>query len=202
LAVAVSVVTVVALGVSIRLKGKGTSDGRIAFSLAALSLLLVPAITTGVVVSDGLGSFSTPYQSPAATLGTTTDPERFQAQAAMFSRYYDRAYPGNTIVYAVDTSALAAPSIMVTGREFLPIGGFSGNNPSPTLAQLRRLITSGRVHTFLIPVEPAGNDPRLSWISAHCSPGDTGPYGPGVELRYYHCYRRGAVRTPVVVPSG
>jgi 4-amino-4-deoxy-L-arabinose transferase-like glycosyltransferase len=196
LAVAVCGVAEVALGVSIRMSGRGAGRGGIAFSLAVLSLLLVPAITTGVVVSDGLGSFSTPYQSPAATFGTTTNPERFQAQAATVSTYVDRTYPGHGIVYAVDTSALASSNIMVTGREFLPIGGFSGNIPSPTVAQLHRLIDSGRVQTFLVPVRPSGTDPRISWIRANCSSGFASPLVPGVELSFYHCPTEATATTP------
>jgi 4-amino-4-deoxy-L-arabinose transferase-like glycosyltransferase len=181
------VLAVAVLIVSVRTKGLSATRGGTAFSLAAVSMLLAPAVTTGVVVSDGLGSFSTPYQSAAATQRTTVEPEEFQAQAARESAYFDRFFGDNQIVYAVDTAAVASPFIMVTGKEFLPIGGFSGNSPSPTLAHLRHLIEMGRLHTFLIPVRPPGNDSRLDWIRRYCSPGVNVPDAHGVVLRYYHC---------------
>jgi 4-amino-4-deoxy-L-arabinose transferase-like glycosyltransferase len=158
----------------------------LSISLAALSLLLVPAATTGVVVAQGLGSFSTPYQSAAATMGTTTAPERFQSSAAQADSFWDRFPPGK-ILQVVDTSALAAPLIMNTGREFLPIGGFSGSNPSPTLARLIYLIKSHQVSSFFIPLRPGGDDPRLVWIRRHCLRTGTRPQTAGVEFGVYTC---------------
>jgi len=157
-----------------------------AIPLAALSLLLVPAITTGVVVAQGLGSFSTPYQSAAATRGTTTAPEAYQGLATRIDKYWDQL-PRGRIPQAIDTSAAAAPLIMLTGREFLPIGGFSGNVPSPTLALLRHLIHTGQITQVFVPVKPAGRDPRLVWIRRHCLQTFPQPYGTGVEFALYFC---------------
>lgn len=100
------------------------ASGSSALVFAAVSLLLVPAITTGTVVAEGLGSFSTPFQSASATQETTTGPKRFQATAARYAAYVRRSFAPSAIVEADDSAALAAPYIMVTGREFLPIGGY------------------------------------------------------------------------------
>ncbi|HMD47365.1 MAG TPA: glycosyltransferase family 39 protein [Acidimicrobiales bacterium] len=156
-------------------------------SLGVASILLVSAITTGVVVGDGLGSFSTPYQSAAATAGTTIGPERFQAHGGAYAAYIDRYFPGISILAAYDTAALASPFIMITGREYLPIGGYGGNNPSPTMARLQHLVAAGQLHELVIPVRPAGSDPRLAWVRAHCEVRRTVPYVARVELRYYWC---------------
>jgi hypothetical protein len=85
------------------------------------------------------------------------------------------------------SSALAAPLIMNTGREFLPIGGFSGSNPSPTLARLIYLIKSHQVSSFFIPLRPGGDDPRLVWIRRHCLRTGTRPQTAGVEFGVYTC---------------
>jgi 4-amino-4-deoxy-L-arabinose transferase-like glycosyltransferase len=193
---AVAVVAEAALAMSMRGGATRFRSGDVAIALAGLSLLLVPAITTGVVVSDGLGSFSTPYQSAAATIGTTTNVELFQEDGARLRAGYAHAYPGNQVVYATDSSAVAAPLIMVTGREFLPIGGFSGDTPAPTLATLRRLVDTGMVQRFLIPLRPAGRDPRLTWVRAHCTELFDEPYGVGVQVGLFHCdaHGSGAVR--------
>ncbi|MGA2123506.1 MAG: hypothetical protein ABSG58_03675, partial [Acidimicrobiales bacterium] len=147
---------------------------------AVISMLLVPSITTGVVVTQGLGSFSTPYQSREATRATTVGPEAFQEGAAKFDQSWDR-YPPGQILMAVDTSYLAGSLIMISGKEFLPIGGYTGNNPSPTLHHLQHLVNTGRLLLFFVPVSPAGNDPRLLWARSHCFREREQPYGHGVK---------------------
>jgi len=47
----------------------------------------------------------------------------------------------------------------------LPVGGFTGTVPEPTLATLQDLIRTGFVATFL--QSPTTADPRLTWIARH-----------------------------------
>ena len=51
----------------------------------------------------------------------------------------------------------------------LPIGGFLGNVPAPTLATLQADISRGYVRVFVLPVSPPGSDPRVRWIESHCT---------------------------------
>jgi len=44
--------------------------------------------------------------------------------------------PGDAL-FGTDTSGLAQSYILYSGREVLPIGGYLGNVPAPTLATLR-----------------------------------------------------------------
>jgi hypothetical protein len=67
---------------------------------------------------------------------------------------------------ATQTAVLAAPFIWASGREVVPIGGFTGTIPEPTLATLQDLIRTGFVATFL--QSPTTTDPRLTWITRHC----------------------------------
>jgi hypothetical protein len=39
---------------------------------------------------------------------------------------------------------------MATGQAFMPMGGFEGSTPSPTLAQAQRLVRDGRLRYFLL----------------------------------------------------
>ena len=38
---------------------------------------------------------------------------------------------------------------LATQRPVMPIGGFNGTDPSPTLAQFRKYVTEGRIHWFI-----------------------------------------------------
>ena len=58
--------------------------------------------------------------------------------------------------------------ILYSGEEVLPIGGFLGNVPAPTLATLQADISRGYVRVFVLPVSPPGPDPRVRWIESHC----------------------------------
>jgi hypothetical protein len=69
------------------------------------------------------------------------------------------------IMLAPDTSYLAAQFILTSGREILPIGGYAGGIPSPTLAQLQRYIFSGQLRALLI--LRSSKDPRIVWIYRH-----------------------------------
>ena len=49
--------------------------------------------------------------------------------------------------------------------EILPIGGFDGRTPVPSVATLRADVASGALHTvILVPTR----DPRVSWVVDHC----------------------------------
>jgi len=85
---------------------------------------------------------------------------------------------------AAQTSALASVFIDDSGLEALPIGGFTGTIPSPTLAQLRADINAGRFHLVLAYNR---DDPRLRWIAAHCR--NLGP--TTAKLHIYFCLPSG-----------
>jgi 4-amino-4-deoxy-L-arabinose transferase-like glycosyltransferase len=203
-AAALCVMAEIGLAVALRrplsVAGARALVDRMAVGGAALSMAFVPAVTTGAVVADGLGSFSTPYQSASVTALTTTNAEQYQSQGGQLAAYYNRFFGNGKIVAAVDTTALAAPFIMVTGREFLPIGGYLGVNPSPSLARLQRLVRTGQLRTFLIPIRPEGHDPRTLWVGAHCMFANSRPALGGATLAYYDCGRQ-AVRAGGVSPA-
>jgi hypothetical protein len=75
--------------------------------------------------------------------------------------------PGDAL-FGADTSGLAQNYILFSGREVLPIGGYLGNVPVPTLATLQADINRGYVRVFVLPVSPPGPDPRVRWLEAHC----------------------------------
>jgi 4-amino-4-deoxy-L-arabinose transferase-like glycosyltransferase len=50
---------------------------------------------------------------------------------------------------AVDSWESASPYILATGQEVMPMGGFSGSVPSPTLAAVKELVRTGQLKFFL-----------------------------------------------------
>jgi len=94
--------------------------------------------------------------------------------------------PGDAL-FGTDTSGLAQSYILYSGREVLPIGGYLGNVPAPTLAALQADISRGYVRTFVLPVSPEGSDPRVRWIESHCTEEPPPPGHPPVPYADFAC---------------
>jgi 4-amino-4-deoxy-L-arabinose transferase-like glycosyltransferase len=136
-----------------------------ALTAVCLAAALVPVVASASLTSHGSGPFDTPFQSSSVTAVTQqfarSASEPSPAAIAAFEQFGQGArYP-----LATYTSLLAAPLIYATGQEVLPIGGFQGTNPSPTLNQLQRLIAQGQLHLILGPIS---SDPRMRWAATHC----------------------------------
>jgi 4-amino-4-deoxy-L-arabinose transferase-like glycosyltransferase len=135
-------------------------------TLAAVgACLLIPAVASALIVTRSLGPFAAPFESPSASESTAqaraADAANAQLAAEMSATYR------TPIVFAIDSSRLAAPFILATGEEILPIGGYEGGVPAPTVAQLRRYISSGMLRAVLLPT--GGADPRFAWVYRHCT---------------------------------
>jgi hypothetical protein len=154
--------------------------------LACVSLLLLPAAASASSVARGLGPFDTPFES----LRISTRAQAGAATRAQFGRIVqglELQQRGSRFLLGTDTSALAAPYILASGREVLPIGGYLGGAPAPTLATLRSDVSNGYVHLFMLPIRPASRDPRLRWIEANCTQVQaSNPLRP-VQFAFYHC---------------
>jgi 4-amino-4-deoxy-L-arabinose transferase-like glycosyltransferase len=57
---------------------------------------------------------------------------------------------GAQYLMATQSWSQAAPYILATGKEVLPMGGFSGSVPSPTLRHVRHLVAAGELRFFLL----------------------------------------------------
>jgi 4-amino-4-deoxy-L-arabinose transferase-like glycosyltransferase len=154
-------------------------------TLSGLAVLAVPLVASVSVVTSGLGPFETPFESQRTTAEATAF---FGAafQAAQILPGLEAANRGTPFLMATQTAVLAAPFIYASGREVLPIGGFTGTIPEPTLADLKFQIEINDVHLFV--QAPRTNDPRLMWIARHCLKVTqrTGP--PAIlPLSVYYC---------------
>jgi 4-amino-4-deoxy-L-arabinose transferase-like glycosyltransferase len=148
--------------------------GRTAFPAAATlaaglaALLLVPAVASVLLAAYGEGAFNVPFeeakvrQDVALSLGK----EGIVKVAAVIPEWRSLE-DGAAYVMAAQTAVLPSAIIYDSGLEALPIGGFDGTAPSPTLPQLKADIRHNLFH--LVWVESA-SDPRLQWITTHCTP--------------------------------
>ena len=134
---------------------------------AGLAVLLLPVAASVSCVSRGLGPFDTPYESSQTAHKAQALATAAPALTQAVRRIELQTPPGNAL-FGTDTSGLAQDYILYSGREVLPIGGYLGNVPAPTLATLQADINRGYVQIFVLPVSPSGPDPRVQWIESHC----------------------------------
>jgi 4-amino-4-deoxy-L-arabinose transferase-like glycosyltransferase len=86
---------------------------------------------------------------------------------------------GAEYLMATQSWSQAAPYILATGTEVLPIGGFSGSVPSPTLRHVRHLVADGQLRFFLLGQQGSGFMGRArsgqslaitTWVQRECTP--------------------------------
>jgi 4-amino-4-deoxy-L-arabinose transferase-like glycosyltransferase len=157
----------------------------VSITLSVLAILIVPATAAASVVSSGLGPFETPFEPQIVT----TDATAFFGAGFQVAQVVPALEAGNRGIpdlMATQTSALAAPFIWATGQEVIPIGGFTGTIPEPTLAALQSMIQMNDVRTFI--QSPTTTDPRLAWIARHCIKitKTSGP-APVLPISIYYC---------------
>lgn len=163
------------------LLGAALAGGMVAVSCA-------PAVASVELTAHHRSAFDTPFESPAAE--ATVD-HTFRDTPASIGRLVPRLEAGQRgapYLLAVQTSAVASLFIELTGREALPLGGFTGTIPAPTVEQLRADVREGRFHLALV---GGGRDPRVLWITTHCLP----LRGNG-QLHDYYCLPSNATTTP------
>jgi 4-amino-4-deoxy-L-arabinose transferase-like glycosyltransferase len=176
-------------GTSARGAGAAGAVAGAAVALSAGALLAGSVWASATVVSAGLGPFDSPYQSASIAAQDRAANARSAALTAGLERAAARVAPSVSVI-TEETSTGAALPILATGREFLPVGGFTGRVPSPTLAQFQDFVRAGRVVVVLAAVSPETRNPDMLWVIAHCSPlRYSGPDSriAGRTMRFYAC---------------
>jgi 4-amino-4-deoxy-L-arabinose transferase-like glycosyltransferase len=93
---------------------------------------------------------------------------------------------GATYIAAVDSWTAASPYILATGQTFMPMGGFSGSVPQPTLAAVKSMVSGGRLRYFMLSGSSglgrrgggSGSVPSItSWVESTCQQVPAGDYG-------------------------
>jgi 4-amino-4-deoxy-L-arabinose transferase-like glycosyltransferase len=154
--------------------------------LAALALVLVPVVASASVVAVGLGPFDTPFQPTKVTSfvhHAFAPPSHPPALATIES-----VLRGAPYLMATQTSAVAAPYIYATGEEVLPLGGYTGTQPAPSIATMRMLVANGNFHLALVASPTASAS--AAFVVDHCAPipprpSQGSPLAP--KLKVYYC---------------
>jgi hypothetical protein len=136
--------------------------------IGSAALLAGSAWASGTAVATGLGPFDSPYESSAVVYQSQVRPALERNNWPTISNRIANLSPFVS-AEAIQGSALAGYLIMATGKEFLPVGGFSGQVPVPTLARFIRYVQEGRVVLVNVAVKPLTNSPDIRWVVAHCT---------------------------------
>jgi 4-amino-4-deoxy-L-arabinose transferase-like glycosyltransferase len=157
------------LALSLR-RHRGTWERRVGLGLSAVALLLGGAWASATSVADQLGPFDSPYQPAADTAvaqaGWQRDVAAWPAVAA-----YSARFSLTQSVDTAETSAQLSVDVLASGREFLPVGGFSGQVPSTPRHTFVDDVRQGRIVHVLVPVSPLTSNPDMRWVLAHCTVG-------------------------------
>jgi 4-amino-4-deoxy-L-arabinose transferase-like glycosyltransferase len=160
--------------------GRSVPFGSVPFGAAlaagVVAVSVAPAVASVSLAANGESAFDTPFESArvqedvALALGeqAVTGVQETIPSWQVIER-------GAPYLMAAQSALVPSAVIYDSGLEALPIGGFDGTAPSPTLAQLQADIRNGLFH--LVWVESA-TDPRLVWIATHC---------PRISARFYNC---------------
>jgi 4-amino-4-deoxy-L-arabinose transferase-like glycosyltransferase len=178
---AVIAVGVVALGTSVASLA-WRSDALLGVALAGglIAGVLAPAVASAQLVAQSKGAFDTPFESAQDAAFVDRVFVDTPAQIVPLIPRLESLQNGAPYLLATQTSAVASVFIYASGLEALPLGGFTGTIPSPTLAQLQADIRHGLFHLVLA---ASSHDPRLRWIASHCLKAGRAASG----LRNYYC---------------
>jgi 4-amino-4-deoxy-L-arabinose transferase-like glycosyltransferase len=111
----------------------------------------------------------------AAAPATATTVADFAASLALLGTYLQAHRGGAQFLVAATDAKTADPIALASRRPVITVGGYSGSDPTPTIAQVERLIGSGRLRFALLDstrVQPTSAVQRASavpaWVERHC----------------------------------
>jgi hypothetical protein len=157
------------------------------------------------VVQGRLSPFDSPYAPASVNANTQLAARDFPLFAQGLHDFADTV-PAGKAIDVFETSQTADYYILATGREFLPVGGFTGVVPSPTVSAFTRLVAKDRVQRVTVVTNPLTNEPVMRWVVAHCTRLGPAGYDPDARatLSAFNCVPHdasGSPGRPVGVPA-
>ena len=103
-------------------------------------------------------------------------------------RYVSAHRDGAGYLLAVSSWSEASAYILATGQDVMPMGGFSGSVPEPTLARVKQLVSTGQLRFFLLGGAGGFGGPGrggadsttaqvTSWVESACAAVPAADYG-------------------------
>jgi 4-amino-4-deoxy-L-arabinose transferase-like glycosyltransferase len=136
----------------------------VAVTAALVAALAAPAVASAGLTAHHESAFDTPFEPTRLATLIASAPAKLARIQQSIPRL--QAAQGNAPdLLAAQSSYIAAIFIDTSGLEALPIGGFTGTIPSPTLAQLETDIAT---HQFHLVLALSTKDTRMHWIATHC----------------------------------
>ncbi len=205
-AVVGAAVVAVVLLVAGRLSLKGTSCAmsRVAGVLAVVTLLAAPAVwSTATAVAASGGAMAQAGPSGSGFGGGRSDrargvPAEFRgamrgdltAEQNKIVAYAQANSAGSRITLAVDGGAMAAEAYLIhSDAKIVGMGGFSGQDPVPTVATLTQWVQQGQLRFVVTSGHEGGRGAsgrgirggvsalRTQWVQQHCAVVNPASYG-------------------------
>jgi hypothetical protein len=155
-------------------------------------LVLLVSVLTGVAGSAAyaVDTASQPHTGSIPTSGPSDSSSSFGGgrggpggDDATGSALTNLLKSSNTTWAAAVVSAnSAAPLELASGKAVMAIGGFTGSDPSPTLAQFEQYVKEGKIHYFVVGGGPGGGG-GLRGGNGGFTPGDAQGGAPGGSFR-------------------
>jgi 4-amino-4-deoxy-L-arabinose transferase-like glycosyltransferase len=166
-AVVVGLLAVVVLAGSLRTGHDSVWAVSVGPALAAVAMLLGTLWASGIVVAAQLSPFDSPYAPALVNTNTQAAATQFPVDQKELATFV-QGIPSDRAADVFETSRSAGFYILATGHEFLPVGGFSGRVPAPSLRAFIKLVAQGRVERVTVTTKPLTNAPDLRWVASHC----------------------------------
>jgi 4-amino-4-deoxy-L-arabinose transferase-like glycosyltransferase len=156
---------------------------------AVAAMLVAPAAWAASTLDSRyagtvLDAYAGPTTGSAGSAQFTRQPATLTAEQNRILDYATAHRDGARYLFATDSWNAASPYILATGAPILPMGGFSGQAPFPTLAQFQQLVATGQVRQVLLsggfdifrmfgaaPATPPDTAVTsiTSWVRQHCA---------------------------------
>ncbi len=159
--------TVAILGASFQSRHDSVWSRDAGLALGAATMLLCTSWASALVVVEGLGPFDSPFAPAAVNQNTQVSTSDFPVLQRQLVHYV-AGVPERQAVDVFETSRSASEDALASGREFLPIGGFTGVVPSPTLGQFEHDVRRGLVRQVTLATAPLTANTVLLWVFGHC----------------------------------
>jgi 4-amino-4-deoxy-L-arabinose transferase-like glycosyltransferase len=197
-AVATVAVVAVLLLVTARVRLAGARPARVAAVLGVVALLLAPAVWSADTAFASSGGAMAQAGPPRSAFGpgrlgpARRDlPAQFRggmagdlsADQRKILSYAVANSGGAPITLAVQGGAMAAePFLIHSDAAVVGMGGFSGQDPAPTVATLAQWVQQGRLRFVLdggrgMPGRGGVSAQRSQWVQQHCTAVDPARYG-------------------------